>query len=274
MRNTKDKGRERKLEGYDEDHKDGRDRDSDLIYAYVLLGLYMSISFILAVGIIVAPWAASKHADGMAASLYNFYSHLCHQYPERSLCYFPNASSALNTIQSCINKSTINYVETKYTHKHIGKSIGKRSNPYAYLENYSGIFIFNKSQVGYLRAEIVERNGLKGYKFAVCARDTGFYWGMLLAALAYIIWLAAQKGEKRIVRFSSALFLLLVLPLIIDGTAQLFTSWESTNAIRLITGFLAGTAVSLAFVPGIILTFKEEDRDCKMKVKAKIMGSP
>lgn len=73
----------------------------------------------------------------------------------------------------------------------------------------------------------------KGRQFPVCARCTGLGVGYILSMIVLIflgmlqLWLIA----------------LLVLPMAIDGTGQLFHKWESNNIRRFITGTLAGIGI-------------------------------
>jgi len=77
---------------------------------------------------------------------------------------------------------------------------------------------------------------LNGNQLPVCARDmgilAGFACGMALLML-------------RPVRFSWAVFLLLLAPMAADGGVQALTSYESTNAVRAVTGLIAGVGVAM-----------------------------
>jgi uncharacterized membrane protein len=44
---------------------------------------------------------------------------------------------------------------------------------------------------------------------------------------------------------------LMILPLIADGSLQFAGLYESTNFVRMLTGFLAGTGVCVVFEAGI-----------------------
>ena len=73
----------------------------------------------------------------------------------------------------------------------------------------------------------------KGRQFPVCARCTGIHLGYLslflfLFQLIYINWI---------------LSIILILPTLIDGLTQAYLNRESTNSIRVISGFLAGIGV-------------------------------
>ena len=73
----------------------------------------------------------------------------------------------------------------------------------------------------------------KGKQFPVCARCTGIHIGCLslflfLFQLIYINWI---------------LSIIFILPTLIDGLTQAYFNRESTNSIRVISGFLAGIGV-------------------------------
>lgn len=77
----------------------------------------------------------------------------------------------------------------------------------------------------------------KGKKFPLCARCTGMAVGYLLSILLVIIlgildlWIIA----------------LLILPMAIDGTGQLFNKWTSNNIRRFITGLPGGIGIIYIF---------------------------
>jgi len=69
-----------------------------------------------------------------------------------------------------------------------------------------------------------------------CVRDVGIFIGLILG-LAIAILLN--------VRITFLVFAIGILPLVTDGVLQLFTDYESSNAIRIATGALGGVAISL-----------------------------
>ena len=75
-----------------------------------------------------------------------------------------------------------------------------------------------------------------------CSRCTGIFLGLALGMLIAIIF------QNKIIFSDKTVFfiILLMMPLIIDGTIQLLGIWESKNYIRIITGVLTGIAGSLA----------------------------
>lgn len=68
----------------------------------------------------------------------------------------------------------------------------------------------------------------KGYQFPLCARCTGIAIGHTVAFLV---------APFHVFKFSIAL---LMLPLAVDGLVQYYTSYESNNIKRLISGILYG----------------------------------
>ena len=78
---------------------------------------------------------------------------------------------------------------------------------------------------------------VKNYYFPVCARCTGIYISgftyFIIATLIPIIY------NIELIIFGLAL----LIPMVIDGTTQLFNKRESNNNIRFITGLLAGVGL-------------------------------
>jgi len=70
----------------------------------------------------------------------------------------------------------------------------------------------------------------------MCARDVGIFLGLSIGA--FIV-------AYRRVSINPFLLILGLIPVGLDGGIQFLTSYESTNAIRLTTGAIAGVTVSL-----------------------------
>lgn len=76
-----------------------------------------------------------------------------------------------------------------------------------------------------------ERNrciNLCGYTSPICARCIGVYLGLVPSLLLFLFK----------VSIPFPLFIILLLPLFVDGFTQLFGFRESTNVIRLISGLI------------------------------------
>ncbi len=74
---------------------------------------------------------------------------------------------------------------------------------------------------------------LFGTPMPLCARCTGIYLGLLAGLVAVFI---LPRVQERILRV--ALYVA-VLPMAIDGVTQLMRLRESTNGVRIVTGFVA-----------------------------------
>lgn len=86
----------------------------------------------------------------------------------------------------------------------------------------------------------------KNHQFPVCARCTGVYLSLITAPLLKQLNLTTNT--------LIILGIVLLIPMTIDGTTQLFKLRESNNYLRLITGFLGGIGtLLLAFGTKIIL---------------------
>lgn len=79
-------------------------------------------------------------------------------------------------------------------------------------------------------------NEIVGYKTAICQRDIAIYGSVLLAGLSYNFW--NRNGRRLDWRF----YVLLALPIAIDGGTQLFGLRESDWLLRSFTGGLFGFA--------------------------------
>jgi uncharacterized membrane protein len=72
-----------------------------------------------------------------------------------------------------------------------------------------------------------------GQQMAYCERDTAIYTGAFLLGLLY----AVTRRRWRALPWWG--FALLALPVIVDGSLQLVTAYESTWVLRVVTGTLA-----------------------------------
>lgn len=89
----------------------------------------------------------------------------------------------------------------------------------------------------------------KGYQFPLCARCTGIAIGHVVA---FII------SPFITIKYSISI---LTFPLIIDGTIQYFSKYESTNFKRILSGFLYGfafTSIMLHSIRLIVSSFKSK----------------
>jgi uncharacterized membrane protein len=97
-------------------------------------------------------------------------------------------------------------------------------------------------------------NAAIGYKTAVCQRDVATYLALFLASLAF----GTIRRRARPLRLTG--FVLMALPMAIDGSAQLLGLWQSTWWSRTFSGTAFGVAcVWLAF-PQIEVAMHEVER--------------
>jgi uncharacterized membrane protein len=75
---------------------------------------------------------------------------------------------------------------------------------------------------------------IASYQMAYCERDTAIYVSMAVAGLVWARW------HRRLPRLHWSMFLLLALPMAVDGFSQLAGVRESTWQLRTITGALFG----------------------------------
>ena len=76
----------------------------------------------------------------------------------------------------------------------------------------------------------------KGEPFPICARCTGELVGMICSAFSCFFFRLPIIGA-----------ILIMLPMIADGLIQMFTTYESNNRRRFITGFLFGFGLIMLF---------------------------
>jgi uncharacterized membrane protein len=93
---------------------------------------------------------------------------------------------------------------------------------------------------------------INGNQMPFCSRCTAIWLGLPLG-LGFMVFYKIELDEKLML-----LIIIGILPIGIDGVGQLFSFWESTNIIRVITGFLISVVCGIAI--GIIIdeirTFK------------------
>jgi uncharacterized membrane protein len=97
---------------------------------------------------------------------------------------------------------------------------------------------------------------LFGHQMAYCERNTSIYGTMAIAGLAYVF--LRQRG---VTPLSIPLYLILILPMAVDGFTQLFGLRESTWLLRGLTGALFGVATAWLTLPRLDESFSEIDAE-------------
>jgi uncharacterized membrane protein len=80
---------------------------------------------------------------------------------------------------------------------------------------------------------------LFGTTMPLCARCVGIYVGLFMGLAAYLV---LPRVEERLLR---GLMYVMAMPMAVDGITQLLRLRESTNPIRLATGFIAAFAFGM-----------------------------
>ncbi len=103
----------------------------------------------------------------------------------------------------------------------------------------------DSSKLEFTKTQATTLNGNTGYKIPVCARDVGIYFAMLMGGV-----LVLALGHASMREWPSPWYLVLALiPMAIDGGTQALGWRESSNFLRLVTGFVTGIALPFYFVP-------------------------
>lgn len=88
----------------------------------------------------------------------------------------------------------------------------------------------------------------------VCARDFAIYFSFLLAALLYPFLKKLEDARLPPIKY----LLLALIPIGIDGGTQLIGLRESTNFLRILTGFVLGFVTPFYLIPFFIGSLKEK----------------
>ncbi len=187
--------------------------------------LYVLFFAVLMLSTILTPFLAFENN---VDSIYSIFSYTCHQKMSRSLCLFKNNEGALK-IENCLQS------EGQYISSNEDRTIIKTI-----------------------------KDGQSGYKLPICARDVGLYGGMLLSALLY----PKIRKLKEVRVYPPIFFVLALVPMGIDGTTQLISEfgflpfvYESTNAIRIATGLIAGVVATFYALPIIMSYIYKEEKN-------------
>ncbi len=82
-----------------------------------------------------------------------------------------------------------------------------------------------------------------GFCFILCYRCTFACIGVFSGLTAFKIFRLKRIRNLKVL-YKAAIIAALALPLIADGLLQTFTDYQSTNALRALTGFLFGVAAA------------------------------
>ena len=91
---------------------------------------------------------------------------------------------------------------------------------------------------------------LRGEPFAVCARCTFLYLGILISSLLYPLVGSGSPPRARYLLIAAS-------PLVFDAGTQLLGLRSSTNFLRSLTGFLFGMALAFYIAPEAVPTISD-----------------
>ncbi len=197
----------------------------------------------------VAPLLMHAGVGQPARLIYSVYSPLCHQMGFRSWFLFGEQSYyPLRAAVLANEKPFDEYVVD--------------DPAFAGIDSESQFYRFSWA------ARSFTGNARMGYKVALCQRDTATY----LALLAGGILFSALRRYIRPLRWQ--LFLLAILPMVLDGGYQLLASlpidllprYESTPLLRTITGALYGFGLVWLAYPHIQLGMEEMEEGFRDKL--------
>ncbi len=193
--------------------------------ATVIYAAYMLLLLLLVGASLAVPLLAFGSDMRWA---YDAFGVTCHQKLSRSLCVFeaPGTGALLPWISDCTPQN------------------GTFVNTYA-----------DRSMLG-----VLTDFGI-GYKMPICARDFGIYGAMLLAGAIYPF--VRRIDERRL--YPAIWLILAMVPIGLDGGIQLLSdmrmlpfAYESTNALRLLTGAIAGGAATFYAIPLLVNLFSAD----------------
>ncbi|MBC7224637.1 MAG: DUF2085 domain-containing protein [Anaerolineae bacterium] len=182
-----------------------------LLLANLVVGLYAGLP-------VLAPVLMHLGYPGAGQFLYTLYIPNCHQLPERSFFLF--GERAVYRLEDLPPEGQGPVAASSWADCIRGGWPGARQG--TGLEPAPRRFYYGDERVG--------------YKMAFCQRDFALYGAILLAGLLY------GPLRRRIPPLPFLYFLILCVPLVVDGVAQLLGLWESTWFNRVLTGSLFGVA--------------------------------
>ncbi len=186
--------------------------------AYLGFAAYMGLALVFLGPIFITPFIAENY-PALSESIHAIYAPACHQLAERSLCYFQNHAD--DNSSASPSKSYFGLG---------GGTLADCAQP-------------GTSVIG--RQQAVDVHGVLGYKFPVCARDMAIYGAMLLGGFVFPF---VRRIDDKIAP-PLVYFIFAIIPIAVDGGTQFLGLRQSTNELRLITGFIAGIAVPFYVIP-------------------------
>ena len=121
--------------------------------------------------------------------------------------------------------------------------------PLAQTSGHNSLALTIYGLFGHLCHQIPERSFfIAGHQFAVCARCTGLYAGLMAATVCYPLIRSLQRTDTPQGRW----LFVAAAPLAIDFGLTYFGLWDNTHLSRFSTGALLGGASVFYLMPGLM----------------------
>ncbi len=121
--------------------------------------------------------------------------------------------------------------------------------------SYFGFDSFSKPiffSLHYVCAQIPSHSFyILGHQLGLCARNFSIYTSMFLTSVVFVL------SKKRLPGIPWWVWILMILPMTLDGTTQMFGLRESTWELRLLTGTLFGVGSTWFVLPFMQKTIEE-----------------
>lgn len=121
--------------------------------------------------------------------------------------------------------------------------------------SYFGFDQFSKSiffSLHYVCAQIPSHSFfILGHQLGLCARNFSIYISMFLTSVVFVL------SKKRLPGIPWWVWILMILPMALDGTTQMFGLRESTWQLRMLTGTLFGVGSIWFVLPFMQKTIEE-----------------
>jgi uncharacterized membrane protein len=203
------------------------------------LALFNTIVAVFVLLPFLAPLFMHLGLELPARAIYLVYQPTCHQLPERSLFLFgPQGAYSVAELEA------ENAIPP-------GSSLPQRG-----MLRYVG-------------------NPEIGYKAAICERDVAIYGSILLGGLLYGVarGFFARRGQ-RVPKLPVKVYLILLIPMVVDGVTQLTGLRESTWQLRIVTGMLVGLATVWLAYPHIDDAMRDSLKAMPAERARPVQGAP
>lgn len=171
------------------------------------LAIFNTLAFLFVTLPFLAPALMNAGATGAGELIYKLYAPACHQLPERSFFLFGRE---------------LVYSAAELEHDH-----------------------FLPEGLTLLQRQALRWPGSvdAGFKVALCQRDVAIYGAIFAAGLVFdgVRRIVRRRG-RRLVKMPVWLYIVLLLPIAVDGLSQLVGLRESEWQLRVLTGVLMGAA--------------------------------